>query len=309
MKRILVIPLISTRRFIWRESDYIVWLQFAREWTDVTVYMIINEEAEIPDECQLPNIVYVRVKHWYPYGSNQAMLSSELYELFNPICGKYQVDCILTSKNIVAANVKRLFEYSEVLRIPVIIGESWVPEPKDSNNVLEDKLKAVSYSECPTLFPTEREKKFAMRLSSKWLAGSSVRQAQANATVRSQGISAKRVQTIARSVEKFSQFTMTFAARFNSNKRWMEVLEAYENVHKMTGDVRIKAVYLSSSVDVDVVARFKKVEFIKPLPYSKYLELLGKSHMFVSMSMDENFSFGWAEQICTGNPILFPKQN
>jgi hypothetical protein len=45
------------------------------------------------------------------------------------------------------------------------------------------------------------------------------------------------------------------------------------------------------------------------MPYYEYLEFLCKSHLSVSMSVDEGFSAGWTEQVSTGNPVIFPNKD
>ena len=97
LKRLLIVPLISTKRDVWRESDFITWFQFCQSWPDVFVYMLINPEAEIPEEYQLPNIGYVPIAEWSRFSMSQAVLSDNILQLFNPMTGQYQVDCVLTA--------------------------------------------------------------------------------------------------------------------------------------------------------------------------------------------------------------------
>lgn len=309
LSRLCILPLISTRVHAWRESDFVVWHQFAEQWKDTTIIMPVNKDAVIPEHMTLPNMIFPRLEYWQPFAAAQAQLNNELYNLFNPINGEYQVDAILTSKDIVAANVKRMFEYSSTLCIPVCIGEYWVPEPTNHDNPTQAKLQCVSWSECPTFFPTHREKKFAMQKARKFMSPSSVAQMDKIGIVRSQGIKTEIVQSIARETEKFDKHTYMFAARFNSNKRWAEVLDAFEDIFKMGRDIQIKAIYPNDSVGIRDLERFEKVEYIKPLPYDEYLKLLCQCHVMVSMSDDEGFSFGWSEQLCTGNPVLFPDKD
>lgn len=306
LSRIAIIPLISTRVNVWRESDFVVWQQFAEQWPDLTIVMPLNKEADIPEHIKLQNMIIPRLEHWFPYAASQAQLNNELYKLFNPINGEYQVDAILTSKDILAANLKRMYEHSSVLKVPVCIADYWVPAPSNQDNPTQAKLQCVSWSECPTFFPTHREKRFAIEKARKYMSPSAVAQMDKLGVVRSQGIKTGLVQSIARDTEKFDKHTLMFAARFNSNKRWAEVLEVYEDIFKLGKDVQIKAIYPNDSVGIRDLERFEKVEFLKPLPYMEYLKLLCQCHVMVSMSDDEGFSFGWSEQICTGNPVLFP---
>jgi glycosyltransferase involved in cell wall biosynthesis len=283
-------------------------MQFARQWKDVTIFIPINKDAEIPEDCQLPNVVYIRLEHWYPFGAAQAQISSELYSLFNPVNGKYQVDAIVTSKNLIGANLKRLFYNSPTLNIPVIIAEYWVQEPENLPNSVEVKLRAVSWSECRTIFHTHREKRFAITEGRRFLSAASTAEIIDRGIVRSQGLPCKFVQTIAQKTEKFDKFTLLFAARFNSNKRWKEVLSAYEDIFRMGLDVQIKAIK-PNSVGLDDLKLFEKVEYFDPLGYEDYITLMSKCHVSVSMSRDEGFSMGLSEQRCTGNPVLLPDKD
>ena len=97
--KLLLIPHISTKEDIYKESDFIVWKQFIESWgDDAFCYVLLNEGAVISEELKLPNVEYIRLGEWFPSDSSQMMVSDKIYGLFNPINGKYQVDAILTSK-------------------------------------------------------------------------------------------------------------------------------------------------------------------------------------------------------------------
>ena len=275
---------------------------------EITCFIPINKDAEIPDDCKLPNVRYIYLDHWHPYSAAQGYIGSELYALFNPVNGKYQVDAVITSKNVIAANIKRMFKMSEALNIPVFIAEYWVQTPISNDNSVETKLRAVSWSECRTFFPTAREKGFAITEARRYLSASSTQSIMDTGLIRSQGVPCELVQSIALDpeVSKFDKFTMLFAARFNSNKRWKEVLGAYEDIFRMGLDVEIKSVYPNSSATRRDLDKFEKVQYLEPLPYMDYLKLMNQCHVSVSMSEDEGFSFGLSEQFCTGNPLLLP---
>lgn len=306
--RLLIIPFVSTRTDVYKESDFIVWDQFVREWKDIFCYVLLHEEANIPDEFHHPNVEYVRSGKWYPYTPNQVMVSDELYSLFNPIDGKYQVDAAITSKTVLAPSLKRLLMYDGGLSVPVNVLEPWISAGLSSSPSIETRLRALAYTECPTFFPTQREKDMAFDFSSGYLSSSALAEFNSNAVVRSQGLPAKRVRDHERSVEKFDKFTFVFSARFNANKQWDKVLEVYEDIFRMGRDVQIKAVG-TTSMPSDISKRFSKVEFIPSQSYEDYVDLISRSHVAVSMSIDEGFSCGWSENICTGNPVLLPKKS
>jgi len=118
IKRLLIIPAISTITDVWRECNFIIWTRLVKAWKDVFCYFPIYEKADIPKEYYLDNIEFVKLKHWYPFNSSLASISSELYEMFNVIDGKYPVDAIITSRTPVGAPTKRLFYFSPNLFLP-----------------------------------------------------------------------------------------------------------------------------------------------------------------------------------------------
>lgn len=305
----LIVPHISTKTDVYKESDFIVWKQFVESWGEnVFCYVLLHEEAEILEELQFPNVEYIKLGNWYPYTPSQVMVSDEIYSLFNPIDGKYQVDAILTSKTVLAPSLKRLFTFDRSISVPVYVVESWVPSDSHKNPLIDQRLKALSYSSCPTFFPSERERGFAADFSRKFLSSKAMADFNRNSVIRSQGIHAKKIHAHAKKTEKFDKFTFVFSARFNSNKQWDKVLEVYEDIFRMGRDVQIKAVS-TTNTPKDLDKRFSKVEFIPTQSYADYLDLISKSHAAVSMSIDEGFSFGWGEHICTGNPVIFPDKD
>ena len=309
VKRVAVLPVISSQYTVWKESGFIIFWKFAREWKDVTVYFVINKDAEIPAEYNLPNIVYVRVQDWFPFNVNSSVVSSELYSLFNSINGQYQVDVLFTSRTIVGANLARLFTVTPEIRLPVVLHEIWVPKPKDNVNSSEAKLKSIAYSECPTFFMTNREEQFAEELAKRYMTPTCLRSIYQNAVVMPNGINAREIAERASSYKKYDKFTLYFAARLNANKQWQKIFEIYETVCKMNDDVQVKVVALGEKVSDDVRKRFSKIEFLDPLPYWEYVELLYRSHLSLSMSVDEGFATGWLEQVLTGNPVIFPAKD
>jgi len=300
--RFAILPLISVKKKILKESDWVTWKQLIHTWREeVFCYVLLHENADVPEDCEFENVEYVRLKHWSPYASDQATISSEVYELFNPVNGKYQVDAFWTSRSPVAANLKRLLDYNGQTAVPVYLVEMWVQEYAKLTD-LDHKLRAVSYSECVTLFQSEREKKIALDSCRKYLAPAEFIKAEGLARVRSGGINAHRIAKLADSTPKFDTQTLLFAGRLNSNKHWKDVLEVYQDLFRMGHDIEIKV--LSGSAEP--TEHFDKVEVVKPLGYAEYLEFLCKCHVSVSMSREEGFSFGLLEQMCTGNPVLLP---
>jgi glycosyltransferase involved in cell wall biosynthesis len=292
---------------VWRESDFIVYFQLAKEWPDVFVYIPVNSEAEIPKEYKLPNVGYLQVGRWFPFGASQALISDELYGLFNPINGKYQVDAIITSKTVAASLMKRLYWLTGTVSVPVLILEpkaAGLGFTHDEETEVDLKLRSLSYSECPTFFATKREKEMAVGEARRHLVSSGVEKVIRNGVVRSQGIPAQYVANVCKKVEKFSNFSLLFAARFNSNKRWQDVMDVFEDYKKSNRDVELHAV---GPKPPDLLfSRYKSVKVHASLPYPEYVEMLNRCHVSVSMSDEEGFAAGWAEQICTGNPVLLP---
>ena len=186
--------------------------------------------------------------------------------------------------------------------------ESWVQGQSESLSQIEKRLRSLAYSECITFFPTDRERRIAAGFSSKFLSSKAMADFYEKSVVRSQGIPAKRISSYANEVNKYDKFTCVFSARFNSNKQWDKILEVYEDIFRMGRDVQIKAVATTAS-PADLDKRFSKVEFIPTQSYEDYVDLISRSHVAVSMSLDEGFSFGWSEHICTGNPVLLPNKS
>ena len=310
--KLLLIPHISTKEDIYKESDFIVWKQFIESWgDDAFCYVLLNEGAVISEELKLPNVEYIRLGEWFPSDSSQMMVSDKIYGLFNPINGKYQVDAILTSKVCLAPSLKRMFSYTDNIRIPVYVLDQWVPAGVSNNLSIDLRLRSLAYSECPTFFLTEREFGLAKDFSSKFLSSKAMSDFHRNSVVRSQGIHAKRIFDYSQSVEKFDKFTFVFSARFNPNKQWDKVLEVYEDIFRMGRDVQIKAVSTlnEAALPDNLEQRFSKVEFIPTQTFTGYVDLISRSHVAVSMSVDEGFAAGWAEHICTGYPVVLPNKD
>jgi len=274
--------------------------------------MLVNKEAEesIPDEYRFPNLGYLPIVDWVPFAMAQTCVTGEMLELFNPLNGKYQVDCCMTSKTAAAASIKRMLWIGESVRIPVFISELKAADYNSTHDDVFDldlKLRSVSYSECPTFFGTEREKKIGIRAGERYLSPAMLDKIRGNGYVRSMGTPLKALHKRAHELPKFDQFTLLFAARFNSNKRWDAVLETFETYCRMNDDVRAIAVAPSLPVGGDTkLTHFQKTEIHEALPRQEYLDTLSRIHLSVSMSIEEGFAFGWSEQIATGNPVLFP---
>jgi len=310
LKKLLVVPLISTTRDVWREGDFIVWTQLIRQWKDVLVYLPINEAAEIPPEFQLENVVYIRMPEWFTFMANMALMSSGIYELFNVINGQYQVDAILTSKSVVGANLKRLFWHSEQMNIPVFIAElkaADIGKTHDTETQVDLKLRAVTYSECTTFMATEREKNVALGACRRYMSPAMVAQIDDRMKIQSQGMPAKYVHSVAHEVEKFEKPTLLFAARFNSNKQWEKVLDAFETIFRMGHGVEIKALG-PNPPSKERAKLYEKCEFLPCMPYADYVQMLTRCHVSCSASIEEGFTFGHAEQVCTGNPTIMPRR-
>lgn len=305
--RLLCIPFVSMRVDVFKDSNFTTFRQHIENWPEVFCYVLLNTDAEVPDEYKLPNIEYIKLAQWKPYIHNQAMIPDEVFDLFNPFNGKYQVDAILTSKTISAVPLKRMLS-NELISVPVIVLENWISKELSSHPDTELKLRSISYSECPTVFATSRERDMAFDFSKRFLSSKALSDCKRNSTVRSQGVHAKRIRGVCGSVDKFDTFTCVFSARFNPNKQWDSILGVYEDIYRMGCDVQIKAV---STLDrpPDVEKRFTAVEFLPPQSYEGYLKLISKSHVAVSMSLDEGFSLGWSEHLCTGNPVLLPDRD
>ena len=303
--RLLVYPLISTKNEIWRESNFIVYWQLAKALPDVFFYMLVNKEAVIPEDLQLPNLTLIRANKWMPFQASQALIDSAIYE-FNALNGPHQVDAIVVSHSVSAAFVKRaLWAFSECY-VPVFVLE---PKAADFGDTHDDilpihlLLKSASYSECPTFFSTVREKKIALTAAQRYLSASQVKQMDERAVVRSQGFMAKEIYSTR--LDKFPDFTLLFAARFNSNKQWDKVLGVFERFCQIHPDA--KAIAISPSTPPGGKAKFfQKTEIFEALPRKEYLDKIIRAHVSVSMSMEEGFAIGWAEQIATGKPVLLP---
>lgn len=310
LTRLLIVPLISTKGAIWRESDFVTWFQFCKSWPDVFIYMLVNPEAEIPDEYRLPNIGYVPIVDWVPFSMAQSCVTSEMLRMFNPLNGEYQVDCILTAKTAAAAPMKRAFWLGDKTHIPVFISEqksSNFGETHDSVTDLDLMLRSVSYTECYPFFGTAREKQIALNAAKRYMTPHTVAKIDRRGYARSMGVPLREIYEAGKTTPKYDDFTLLFAARFNSNKRWDTVLQHFETYCKLNKGV--KAIGICPSLPINSgtqFTHFQSTEIRKALPRKEYVETLLKSHISVSASVEEGFAFGWAEQIATGHPVLFP---
>jgi len=172
---------------------------------------------------------------------------------------------------------------------------------------LEQSLKALSYAMCPTIFGTSSERDAGLALSRRYLSSALLKRLDQTAILQSMGIPLSDIRERAERTPKFELFTMLFAARFNSNKQWASVLEAIETFCRMTPDTQGKAICSSTPDDVRL-DHFQKVKIERQLPRPQYVDMLCRSHVAVSDSLEEGLSFGWAEQIATGNPVLLPRR-
>lgn len=300
IRKILAIPNISTTIDVWCEGDFVTFYQLAKGWHDVDVYMPLYYKAVVPIEYRLPNLHIIEVKSWVPYVSSQCLISSEIFELFNPVDGKYQVDVILTSKTQAASYLKRMMTVGESIHIPVFIIEPWANHKVSE---LDEKIKAVSYSECPTFYYLDRERDICLSKVKKYLTSTEILKAQNLSIVQTTGIGANYVHSIAQRVEKFSRFTFCYAARFNAQKNWEKALTVMSDACRLSGG---RVLAITPNDKSEMPRHLRDVELLKPLPYVEYIETLCKSHASVCTSSNEGYSFGWSEQVCTGNPILFP---
>jgi len=306
-RRLLLVPLICTTGEVFRESEFITFFQLAKQWAKSgnSSLMVIPRQAEIPTEYEIPGVYYLRVSKWFPYLWERSFVDSEVPDITHPLIGESQVDATVTSRSVSAVQLKRLLWVDASLRVPVYVLESWVRPLALDGIGLDVTLRAAAYCECTTFFPTKREQKHGFEIANKVMGTRGLRRAEKNARLRSHGIFAKYVQESAYAYAKYPEPTLVFAARFNPNKQWEQLLEIYQKVAILRPDVRIKAVKLGT-VDKAKLRRLSKVEFLEPLPYDGYVELLCRSWMSASMSIEEGFSFGFAEQVATGNPVFFP---
>lgn len=309
--RVLILPLISTKHKVWRESDYIVYWQLAKALPEMWFTMMVNPEVEILAEYALPNLGYLKTDAWHPFTASQAIVPDGFYDLLNPLNGRHQVDAVVTSRVPIGAGIKRLLSYSSRCRVPVVLIEPFAANGNcktvDELEGLELLLKAMSYAECPTIFGTSSEQAAGLAMSQRYLSSAMLKKLDKTAILQSTGVPLAEIQKRADELDKFDTFTVLFAARFNSNKQWDKVLDAMETFCRMTPDTQGKAICSSMPDDVRLTY-FQKVEIQLQLPRQEYVDTLCRSHIAVSDSIQEGLSAGWAEQIATGNPVLLPRR-
>lgn len=310
--RFLLIPVISTRVDVHKESDFLVYLQLAKIKQEHFFHIVLSKDANVPEDMNLPNVAYHYIEEWYPFSAGQSLLTDKLYQKFNPVCGEIQVDAVITSRTCIAASLKKMFWWSQETYVPVFILEPKVCEIGGTHDMVSEldlRLRALSYVECPTFFSTTRERDLAFQGAKRYLSPNLLSQFIDKAMVRSQGFPAQMVSDIAAVTPKRLRPTLLFSARFNSNKRWSEVLNLFQTLVRSGKDLDVIANGWSGILSEEQKAHFDTVTFQEPLPYKDYLEMLASCHIGMSASHEEGFAVGWAEQVATGNPILFPKRD
>jgi glycosyltransferase involved in cell wall biosynthesis len=307
--RILMTPLICTKQEVFRESEFITFFQIAKQWKEHYCIMAVPDLAVIPEDFKLPNLQYYRTRSWFHYNLGKAHVDTCIIENFAPLGSKNFVDFVLTSRSTAAVNLQKMLYAGPGVKVPVVVLDSWVTSTIESESDYENILRASAYATLPVIFLTSRERDFALNMSKKFLSPLAVAKARSSCLVQSAGVPLKKIQSVVQSVQKFDKFTLTFAGRFNPNKRWEEVLSTYKTFVLSHPNSQAKAIKLGvTEAQVEVTSHLTNVEFLEPLPYEGYVELLCKSHLFLSCSVDEGFSFGWSEKIATGNPVILPEK-
>jgi glycosyltransferase involved in cell wall biosynthesis len=310
LSKVAVFPLVSTRNDVWRDSCFAEFWQTASALKDVFFYFLLGDGAEVPEKYQLPNVGVVNLPYWYTFVASESILSNDIYKLFNPMDGKYQVDAFIMSHSVIGAAAKRMLDMGDTCRVPVFISETKAADFNGTHDDVSENgllLRSIGYATCPSIFHTPREKKVALSAATRYMLPSIVKKIDENSLVRSPGVFAKEVNAVANSIKKPDKFTVLFAARFNQNKRWPEILKVMETFCRANADSEAIAVTPSiPTCDQNFLSQFQKVKIVYALPRKEYVEALGAPHVSISLSNEEGFTLGFSEQIATGNPVLLP---
>jgi hypothetical protein len=242
-------------------------------------------------------------KVWY---DNEVTFQDHVLRSFNPRIGKYQIDCVTTSKTAAALQLQRLLydhRCGEDM-IPVFTHELKVVAEGFAHqtvNDLEVTSRLMSYWATYPIFDTELERGYAIKESMKYLQPMLAKKIMDKSKVFPCGLSCREIDAAVKDVPKHEKFTAFFGGRLNfGSKRAVVSLELMENFFAFGRDVKIIASTPSSTTAKAFAGKFSALELFDRVPTWEFWKKAAACHTFISFSRMEGFTVGVVEMLYMG---------
>jgi hypothetical protein len=155
--------------------------------------------------------------------------------------------------------------------------------------------RSISYSVVThTFFDTEREKKVALSGCRRVLAVPLLKDLAKKMTALPYGFSSECIDKAIEGVEKKDKFTLFAGARLNLDKRWREIIDAYNRFYAFGRDVGIQVCCPANAKNPirELVKTNEAIQIKAECPQAEFLREAASSHVVLNTSKVEGFSVG-----------------
>ena len=167
------------------------------------------------------------------------------------------------------------------------------------------KMRAVTYSECQTIFLTPFEKQLGIKTSSKYLNPAEVVKVERNAHVIPQGIDCDIHAKIIEGEKKYDRFTLYWGGRFIANKRWEDILPMYRQLKIASGgEIDIEVTTAAVSLGRDTSA-YGDIKIHLGPTHEELFKVQARCHAGMVYSHFEALPIGFLEQILSGVVLVW----
>lgn len=320
--RLAFLPTISARNVAAASSyNWFRALRWHAQKADpqATFYVLVPEIAEGSGwqdtaDWSGPNTHVLPVPMYRSQNEELALVTRDLWELFNERHGELYFDVFLTERPDTAPILKQLLSFyiSGKSRKPLVVVRDQFTRDYEWFKVGEftELNQACGWACAPTVFQSPHQKKRAIGIARKHLQGTMVRKIVENSVVFPLGIDCEDIDrtNMAERGQKYDRLTINYSHKLFLEQKFLQSLEIMDGVLAGGRDVQLQIVTGSSAGKMVMLKQARKYKYMTTYGSSNrstFLKQMARAHVFVSNSIYEDFSATVAEQIYTGLlPVL-----
>lgn len=243
-----------------------------------------------------------------------ALVTREIFDLFNERFGSLYFDVFLTERPQTVPIVKKLIQHPIVSksRRPMIVCRDQLTLGTDHFKIdpVEELLQAAGYSEAPTIFQSPHQAKRGVTIARKHLQPHHVRRMTDQMQVFPLGIDCDDVDAInmAERSQKYDELRVTYSHKLFIEQKFLESLKIMDSVFAGGRPVTLQIVTGSSAAKMSMLPRARQYKYMETyggMNRTAFLKQMARAHVFISNSYWEDFSATVVEQIWSGLiPVL-----
>lgn len=239
----------------------------------------------------------------------------KIYELFNRGAGKYTIDFVFTSKEIVLSFQIALCRAAMQRYVPVVMFE-----PQSS--YMGAKVQGLAWHYCAMagncyamqIVLNSHEKRLRTRMAKEYLSGQMMQKFNENIYVSGLEVPMALIDQEIKGIKKNDLFTMIYGGRLNSIKKPSTIYQVFSHISEIGMDCKI--LLSSGMVNAKIGIALKKelkrnpnIEIHSEMDRAGFWKLSAQSHVFCCNSSHESFGLGFLEQLYCGAVGVFPRND